>query len=295
MGTVTGPSLEVLLPELPEVEITRRHLEEAMVGRRLQSVRVTHARTARYNATTGELESRLSGRRVETVGRHGKFLVIGLDDGYTLVAHLGMSGRFSVAAKSDAARSEEERAPHTHFVAVLDDGAEVRFTDPRTFGFIAAFDEDELAESALSRLGPDAWVDPPSVPTLMKTLNGRSAPIKALLLDQGPMAGIGNIYADEALHLAGIHPLTPGGDLDATEVAGLLTAIQTVLSEAIKSGGTTLDDLAYLLPDGQAGDYLSRLGVYARTDEPCLRCGTPVERIVVRARSTHFCPRCQAQ
>lgn len=293
MGTVTGLSLEAFLPELPEVEITRRHLEEAMVGRRLESVRVTHTRTARYNATTGEVESRLSGRRVDTVGRHGKFLVIGLDDGYTMVAHMGMSGRFSVAAKSDAAKSDEG-APHTHFVAVLDDGAEVRFIDPRTFGFIAVFDEDELSDSALSRLGPDAWVDPPSVPILMRALNGRTAPIKALLLDQGPIAGLGNIYADEALHLAGIHPLTPGGGLDATEVAGLLLAIQKVLSEAIESGGTTLDDLAYLLPDGQAGDNLSRLGVYARTDEPCLKCGTPVERIVVRARSTHFCPRCQA-
>ncbi len=295
MGTVTGLSLEAFLPELPEVEITRRHLEGAMVGRRFQSVRVTHTRTGRYNATTGEIESRLTGRRVETVGRHGKFLVVGLDDGYTMVAHLGMSGRFSVAAKTDAAESvkTEERAPHTHFVATLDDGVEVRFIDPRTFGFIAAFDEDELSDSGLSRLGPDAWVDPPSAPTLMNALNGRTAPIKALLLDQGPIAGLGNIYADEALHLAGIHPLTPGGDLETTEVAGLLLAIGKVLSEAIESGGTTLGDLAYLLPDGQAGDNLSRLGVYARTDEPCFTCGTPIERIVVRSRSTHFCPGCQ--
>ncbi|MFV1962866.1 MAG: zinc finger domain-containing protein, partial [Acidimicrobiia bacterium] len=117
--------------------------------------------------------------------------------------------------------------------------------------------------------------------------------IKALLLDQGPIPGLGNIYADEALHLAGIHPLTPGGDLETTEVAGLLLAIRKVLSEAIESGGTTLEDLAYLLPDGQAGDNLSRLGVYARTDEPCFTCGTPIERIVVRSRSTHFCPGCQ--
>ncbi|MEE8406021.1 MAG: bifunctional DNA-formamidopyrimidine glycosylase/DNA-(apurinic or apyrimidinic site) lyase [Acidimicrobiia bacterium] len=291
MGTVIRPSMEASLPELPEVEITRRHLEKAMVGRRLQSVRVTHDRTARYNATTGEIESRLSGRRVDSVGRRGKFLVVGLDDGYTMVAHLGMSGRFSIAAGTDAGNTEE--VPHTHFVAILDNGAEISFIDPRTFGFIAVFDEDELADFNLSRLGPDAWLDPPSVPTLMKTLKGRTAPIKALLLDQRPIAGLGNIYADEALHLARIHPLTPGGDLEATEVAGLLEAIRRVLSEAIDSGGTTLDDLAYLLPDGQAGDNLDRLGVYARTDEPCLRCGTPVQRIVVRARSTHFCPRCQ--
>ena len=264
-----------------------------MVGRRLSCVRVTHSRTARFNATTREIEARLSGRRVDTVGRHGKFLVLGLDDGYTMVAHLGMSGRFSVAAKTDAARMKK-RPAHTHFVATLDDGTEIRFIDPRTFGFVAAFDEDELAESGLSRLGPDAWLDPPSVPTLMKTLNGRTASIKTLLLDQGPIAGLGNIYADEALHLGGIHPLRPGGDLEATEIAGLLSAIQKVLHQAIDEGGTTLDDLAYLLPDGQAGDNLSRLRVYARAEEPCLKCGTPVERIVVRARSTHFCPVCQA-
>jgi formamidopyrimidine-DNA glycosylase len=283
--------MEASLPELPEVEITRRHLEKAMVGRKLQSVRVTHDRTARYNATTDEIESRLSGRQVDSVGRRGKFLVVGLDDGYTMVAHLGMSGRFSIATGTDATNIEE--VPHTHFVAMLDDGAEIRFIDPRTFGFIAVFDEDELADSNLSRLGPDAWLDPPTAPTLMKTLKSRTAPIKALLLDQRPIAGLGNIYADEALHLARIHPLTPGGDLEETEVAGLLVAIRRVLSEAIDSGGTTLDDLAYLLPDGQAGDNLGRLGVYARTDEPCLSCGTPVQRIVVRARSTHFCPRCQ--
>jgi formamidopyrimidine-DNA glycosylase len=257
-----------------------------------------HTRTGRYNATTGEIESRLSGRRVDTVGRHGKFLVVGLDDGYTMVAHLGMSGRFSVAGKTDSAESvavkTEERAPHTHFVALLDDGVEIRFIDPRTFGFIAVFDEDELSNSGLSRLGPDAWVDPPTAPVLMDALNGRTAPIKALLLDQGSIAGLGNIYADEALHIAGIHPLTPGGGLETTEIAGLLLAIRKALSEAIESGGTTLDDLAYLLPDGQAGDNLSRLAVYARTDEPCFTCGTPVERIVVRSRSTHFCPGCQA-
>ncbi len=252
-----------------------------------------HTRTGRYNATTGEIESRLSGRRADTVGRHGKFLVVGLDDGYTMVAHLGMSGRFSVVANADAAIAEE-RAPHTHFVATLDDGTEVRFIDPRTFGFIAVFDEDELSDSGLSRLGPDAWVDPPTAPVLMNALNGRTAPIKALLLDQGSIAGLGNIYTDEALHIAGIHPLTPGGDLETTEIARLLLAIRKVLSEAIESGGTTLDDLAYLLPDGQAGDNLSRLAVYARTDEPCFTCGTAVERIVVRSRSTHFCPGCQA-
>lgn len=277
------------MPELPEVEITRRHLEEVMKGRIIETVRITHSRTARYNASTTEIEARLSGRRVADVGRHGKFLVVELDDGYTLVAHLGMSGRFSVAANND------ELATHTHFVATLDDGVEIRFIDPRTFGFIAAFDEDELCDSGLSRIGPDAWLDPPDVPTFTRALSGRTAPIKALLLDQGPISGLGNIYADEVLALARIHPLLPGGDLASEEVMALLDAVQVVLAGAIESGGTTLDDLAYLLPDGQAGENLGRLEVYGRDGEPCNRCGTPIEKVAVRARSTHFCPSCQTR
>ena len=277
------------MPELPEVEITRRHLEEVMSGRVIESVRVTHPRTARYNASRKEIEARLSGRRVVNVGRRGKFLVVDLDDGYTLVAHLGMSGRFSIVSEQD------ELAAHTHFVAKLDDGAEIRFVDPRTFGFIAAFDEDELSESGLSRLGPDAWIDPPDVSAFMETMSGRTAPIKALLLDQGPISGLGNIYADEVLALARIDPLTPGGDLVTKQVEALLGAVQEVLAGAIQNGGTTLDDLAYLLPDGRAGENLGRLEVYGREGEPCFACGTPIERVFVRGRSTHFCPRCQSR
>lgn len=273
------------MPELPEVEITRRHLESAMRDRVLERVTVGHVRTARYNASPEEVVIRLEGRRVTAVDRVGKFLAFRLDDGQTMVAHLGMSGRWSVDGIDDV--------PHTHFAAKLDNGAVVRFIDPRTFGFVAVYDEDDLATSGLARLGPDAWVDPPGADALVARLVGRTAPIKALLLDQGPISGLGNIYADEALHLAGIHPLTPGGDLTGEDVERLLDAVRTVLHEAIANGGTTLDDLAYLLPDGQAGDNITSLRVYGRTEEPCLVCGTPIERIVIRARSTHFCPHCQ--
>lgn len=285
--TVTAPPLETLLPELPEVEITRRHLDEAMRGRRIVQARVTHRRTARHNASAAEIEQRLQGRKVLSVGRRGKFLVVELDDGDAMVAHLGMSGRFSVTSP------DEERAVHTHFVALLDDGREVRFVDPRTFGFISVVDEDDMARSGVGRLGPDAWEDPPAVADLADVLAGRTAPIKALLLDQRPMAGLGNIYADEALHRAGIHPLTPGGELNETQIGALLEATRHVLSGAIESGGTTLDDLAYLLPDGRAGDNLDRLKVYGRDGEPCFECGSPIERVIVRARSTHYCPGCQ--
>lgn len=275
------------MPELPEVETTRRHLEPVMVGHRLSHVAVTHERTARHNASPAEVETRLRGRRVESLGRHGKFLVSGLDDGWVMVAHLGMSGRFSVATPSD------EVPRHTHVVLGLDDGTEVRFTDPRTFGFVAVFDEDEYVGSSVARLGPDAWTGLGDGGALADRLRGRSAPIKALLLDQGVVAGLGNIYADEVLHLARIHPLTPGGAVSREAVDGLVGAIDRVLDAAIGAGGTTLDDLAYLLPDGRAGENLAALRVYGRVGLPCPECGTPIERVVVRARSTHFCPYCQ--
>ena len=273
------------MPELPEVELTRRHLETALLGRVFNDVTVSHERTARHNASTVEVEGRLKGRRVVSVGRHGKFLRLELDDCQVMVAHLGMSGRWSVQGG--------EEIPHTHFVAVLDDGATVRFVDPRTFGFIAVYDEDDLLESGLGRLGPDAWTAPPTPTELVERLSGRTAPIKALLLDQGPIAGLGNIYADEVLFLARIHPLTAGGEIDEDRASGLLAATREVLEAAIDSGGTTLDDLAYLLPDGQAGENLMNLKVYGREGEPCEVCGTPIERLIVRARSTHFCPVCQ--
>ena len=275
------------LPELPEVEITRRHLETALLGHVFAQVEVSHLRTARHNSSPEEVVGRLQGRRVEAVGRRGKFLEIHLDDGQVMVAHLGMSGRWAVG--------DGPEVPHTHFKARLDDGTDVRFIDPRTFGFVAVYDEDELERSGISRLGPDALSSPPDVADLAHRLHGRKAPIKALLLDQEPLAGLGNIYADEALHKSGIHPLTPGGDLTHDDLARLLQAVSEVLAVALENGGTTLDDLAYLLPDGQAGENLDRLGVYGREGEPCPVCGTAIRRVVIRNRSSHFCPGCQPE
>lgn len=256
-----------------------------MVGRAFEEVHLSHVRTARHNASPAEVETRLRGRRVESVGRQGKFLAIDLDDGQVMVAHLGMSGRWSV--------NGEDGVPHTHFTARMDDGGIIAFHDPRTFGFVAVYDEDDVAESGLGRIGPDAWNDPPDRAALAERLAGRTAPIKALLLDQGPIAGLGNIYADEALFRAGIHPLTPGGELTVDDCGRLLDAVRDVFDAAIAHGGTTLDDLAYLLPDGRAGENMTRLLVYGREGEPCDTCGTPIARVVVRARSTHYCPVCQ--
>ncbi|MEX1038581.1 MAG: bifunctional DNA-formamidopyrimidine glycosylase/DNA-(apurinic or apyrimidinic site) lyase [Acidimicrobiia bacterium] len=276
------------MPELPEVEITRRHLAPAMTGRRFDRVEVTHPRTARHNGgDTSIVENRLQGRTVAELSRHGKFLVAPLDAGFTMVSHLGMSGRYTVGD------SNETVLPHTHFRATMDDGSVISFIDPRTFGFVAVFDEIELETTGLSRLGPDAWDSPPTASELGAALRKRTAPIKALLLDQGPLAGLGNIYADESLFRAGIDPRTPGGEVDEERLERLLGSMRDVLSGAIENGGTSLNDLAYLLPDGRAGENLGQLQVYGRDGEPCFACGEIIDRVTIRARSTHFCPRCQ--
>ncbi|MGA7227358.1 MAG: bifunctional DNA-formamidopyrimidine glycosylase/DNA-(apurinic or apyrimidinic site) lyase [Acidimicrobiia bacterium] len=289
-GTVTDPHTgSVTLPELPEVEMTRRHLDHAMQGRRMVEVETTHPRTARHNDGPRQLDERLRDRRVLSVDRIGKFLTAPLDDGQTMVAHLGMSGRFWVG------EPDQPEPMHTHFRTLLDDGSQVRFIDPRTFGFVAVVVEDEMAGSGIARLGPDAWLSAPTPAALRQALARRVAPIKALLLDQVILSGLGNIYADEALHRAGIHPLRPGSSLDADEVTRLLQTVRAVLAEALEHGGTSLDDLAFLLPDGRAGENLDRLRVYGRTDLPCPVCGTPIQRVIIRARSSHFCPSCQSE
>lgn len=255
-----------------------------MRGHVMVDVMVSHERTARHNSSPQEIVDRLRGRRVVSVERHGKFLRVPLDDGQTIVAHLGMSGRWTV---------DTTDAPHTHFVSRLDDDTSVAFVDPRTFGFVAVYEQDDLPASGISRLGPDAWDGAPDAEDLLEVLSRRTAPIKAILLDQGVLAGLGNIYADEVLFRMRIHPLTPANRLSLSDVEKLLMATKAVLSAAIDKGGTTLDDLAYLLPDGRAGENLESLAVYGREDEPCLVCGTPIQRVVVRARSSHFCPGCQ--
>ncbi len=230
---------------------------------------------------------RLLGQRIESVGRHGKFLLTDLGNGMIWVTHLGMSGRISLV---------DHDAPvvkHSNVIVALSGGTDFRFVDPRTFGFVAVFTPEELAESSMGRLGRDALTDLPTSRELAAMLAGRQAPMKALLLDQSLLAGIGNIYADESLHRAAISPLRAGGELDRDEVARLRRAIATTLQNALRSGGTSLDDLAYLLPDGRTGDYMARLRAYGREGDRCRRCGGEIVRTLVRARSSFWCPQCQ--
>ncbi len=274
------------MPELPEVETVRRYLEPVVTGRRIVAVEVNHPRTARRNTHPADVVDRLTGAVVQRLHRQGKFLFGSLDTGLTWITHLGMSGRVSVSRPGDL------RAVHTHFVARTDRDDEVRLIDPRTFGFVAVVTPDELR--SFGRLGPDALTALPRANELARFLEGRTSPIKSLLLDQRWLAGLGNIYADEVLHRAGVRPTRAGGALTNDEVRRMRSAIKPILSSGIAAGGTSLNDLAYLLPDGRAGDYLGRLRVYGREGDHCRRCATRIERVVVGGRSSFYCPTCQS-
>ncbi len=275
------------MPELPEVETTRRGLAPVLEGARLAAVDVRRERMIRRQPRPADFADRLVGRRVRGLGRHGKFLVADVEGDIRWVSHLGMSGRMSIA------RPGEPEPAHTNVLVVTAAGAEVRFVDPRTFGFMAAYTPSEYAASPMGRLGPDALDDLPRAPELARRLAGRVVPIKPLLLDQGFVAGIGNIYADEILHRAKVRPHRPAGSLTPGEVKAVRAAVRPVLQAGLRWGGTSLDDLRYLLPDGRAGQFAARLRAYGREDEPCRRCGTPIRRDVLRARSTYWCPSCQ--
>lgn len=274
------------MPELPEVETTRRGLEPHLKGRRIVEAESRRPRMLRRQPRERDFADRLRGRRVLGLRRLGKFIFADLEGDLTWVMHLGMSGRMQVADPGEA------EAPHTNVVVRTAD-KEIRFVDPRTFGFMSVLTPEEFDESPLARLGPDALTDLPRTKALAARLAGRKPAIKTLLLDQRIVAGIGNIYADEVLFRARVAPHREGGSLTAQEVSAIRAAIRPVLEAGLKHGGTSLNDLAYLLPDGQAGQYLSRLKVYGREEEPCLRCGTPIRRSVITQRSSHWCPTCQ--
>jgi formamidopyrimidine-DNA glycosylase len=275
------------MPELPEVESTRRFLAPVIVGRKIDSAEVRRDRMVRRHERPGDFVERVAGRRIESLDRRGKFLLARLEGDITWVTHLGMSGRLSLAAPRDA------ESPHTNVVLRIEGPIEVRMVDPRTFGFVAAWTPEELEAMFHGRIGRDALIDLPTSRDLGQALEGRTSPIKALLLDQRMVSGLGNIYVDEVLHRAAIRPDRPGGSLDQAEVSALRRAIRPVLESGIRHGGTSLDDLAYLLPDGRAGDYLHRLAAYGREGEPCRRCGGIIERRVIRDRSSFWCAGCQ--
>jgi len=267
------------MPELPEVETTVRGLARVLEGRRL--TRVEPRRPDLRRALPSDLGQRLTGARVTMLGRRAKYGTIATDRGDTLVFHLGMSGHWRV--------DPAELGKHDHFVLSTDEGRVVALNDARRFGSIDLVATDELNDwPAFAALGPEpVELDPAE---LKRRLSGRSAPIKALLLDQRIVAGLGNIYACEALHRAKIHPRRAAGSLSPGRIERLVDAIQAVLAEAIAAGGSTLRDFAS--PSGELGYFSNAFAVYDREGKPC-DCGGIVRRFVQGGRSTFYCPGCQ--
>lgn len=280
------------MPELPEVEVIRRDLAAVLPGATISSVQVVDSpnarRVLRRHLFVQELAGGLTGATVQAVGRHGKYLIVALDRAFGLVVHLGMSGRLLVAGAGDPL------ARHTHVLLDLDGGPQVRYEDPRTFGEVFLADvAPGGAIPALGGLGPDALEALPGPAAFARLLAGHRTPVKARLMDQRVIAGLGNIYSDEALFRARVHPLRPSGEISRAESDRIRRAVHPVLQGAIDHRGTSTEDAQYRDAYGLIGDNRRYLEVYDRQGEACTRCGGPIARARWTNRSTHFCPRCQ--
>ena len=273
------------MPELPEVETIRLALEPHVVGRTFERVEIDDPRLVRPLepfAVAAELE----GERVAALDRRGKYLIVRFESGRVLLIHLRMTGSLR-----HAARGKLGEDPHRRAVVKLDDGSDVAYRDVRRFGTWHLLEPDELDDYLAPRLGGEPLERTFTAKRLAERLAGRHAPLKAALLDQRTVAGLGNIYVDEALWRAQLHPLREAGTLDADELARLTRAIREALRAGIRRQGASLRD--YSQPDGRRGRAQERFRVYGREGEPCLRCGTPIDKIRAGGRGTWYCPNCQ--
>jgi len=272
------------VPELPEVETVRRSIAPVLEGARLDEVEIRDPRLVRpFDPSI--VAGALVGERVGEVGRRGKYLIVGFESKRSLLIHLRMTG--SLRHAQHGALVDD---PYTRAVLRLDNGSDVAYRDVRRFGTWELFEQDELAPYLTARLGPEP-LGPFSAARLGRRLDGRRAPLKSALLDQRTVAGLGNIYVDEALWQSRLHPLRVAGSLDAGELGRLYRAVRNVLRKGIERQGSTLRD--YALPDGAYGTMQEEFRAYGRGGEPCERCGRPLTRIVVGGRTTTFCPHCQ--
>jgi formamidopyrimidine-DNA glycosylase len=299
------------VPELPEVETVRTVLARDVVGKKVKSVAITNGRVVRRHKSVKEFRDRVEGRTVKGVGRLGKWLVLTLDDGAKIGVHLGMSGQV-LWAKS----AKDPKPKHTHVVVTFIQGAQIRYVDPRTFGelFVSTGPVEgqpaEISRFARLAIGGDGMATRQAVPELAHLgvdfledqlgwdrfaaiLRSRTTPIKAVLTDQDIIAGIGNIYADETLYNAGVRYDRPSDSLSAIEIRRLHRAITEILADAIKHHGSTLADEQFIDPDGRPGEYQAYHQVYNREGQPCGQCRAPIQRVMVRQRSTFFCEKCQ--
>jgi formamidopyrimidine-DNA glycosylase len=273
------------VPELPEVEVLRRSLEPHLVGERIDSVLVRNA-ALRVRVNGSELRRRTVGRRVLGLRRRSKYLLADVEGGSTLLVHLGMSGRLCLAERSTPAEA------HEHVVFGLASGRDLRFRDPRRFGLVKAQATDRLESSSLlQHLGVEPLSEEFDGARLRALADGRRGPVKTFLMDGRLVVGVGNIYATESLHRAGIHPARSVARIGEERWSRLANAVRAVLERAIADGGTTLNDFANGL--GEQGYFQTRLLAYDRAGEPCETCGTFIRRLVQGGRSTYYCPSCQ--
>ncbi|HVE49455.1 MAG TPA: bifunctional DNA-formamidopyrimidine glycosylase/DNA-(apurinic or apyrimidinic site) lyase [Casimicrobiaceae bacterium] len=270
------------MPELPEVETTRRGIAAHASGRRIDSVQVYDGRL-RW-PVPDDLPTRISGRTIRAINRRSKYLLFKLDDA-TLLVHLGMTGSFRVITRAT------DRRKHDHVDILLEDGSRLRYHDPRRFGAMLIVDGEPSQHPLLAGLGPEPLSDAFDPEYLYRRTRGRTAAIKVTLMDSRLVVGVGNIYANEALFRAGIRPTTPSGRLSRPKLARLVGSVREVLTEAIESGGSTLRD--YVDPEGAAGRFQLIHRVYGRAGLPCRVCGTTIRASRLGQRASFHCPHCQ--
>ncbi|HEX6228485.1 MAG TPA: bifunctional DNA-formamidopyrimidine glycosylase/DNA-(apurinic or apyrimidinic site) lyase [Solirubrobacterales bacterium] len=289
------------MPELPEVETVCRQLEPEIEGHRIERLEIYDPRWTRP-VPPAEVEAAVSGRRIEALGRRGKYLLLALDGDQTLVMHLRMTGNLVLVEGErtldpsegmrlyEGERTASERHLRARFR--LDDGRELWFTDVRRFGEALLIDDADL-ERRFARLGVEPLSAEFTAEVLGELAAGRTAPLKSFLLDQSAIAGVGNIYADEALFRARLHPLSPAGSMKPEHHEALRDGIVAALEAGIDGGGASIDD--YRDGRGERGTMQDEFLVHTREGEPCPRCGEPIARIVVAGRSTYYCPACQVR
>lgn len=279
--------------ELPEVEIVRRDLEKDVVGKRIREAEVRPHRNAmrviRRHARRKEFTDRLAGRKIMKVDRRGKYLLVQLEAGDVLVVHFGMSGQFLRGTK------RQPLPAHTHVVLDFTQGGDLRFVDPRTFGEMFVTTADELGQvDELRHIAIDPLEDTFTWQSFSYELTRRAAKLKALLMDQEFVSGLGNIYSDEVLFAAGLRYDHMSDQLSSQEVRRLYRAMREVVQDAIRFRGTTLDDDAYVDIFGKPGEFGPELKVYGRKGLPCRRCRTPIVTERFAGRTTFYCPQCQS-
>lgn len=273
------------MPELPEVESVRRSLNELVAGKKIKNVSIRWPKIIKHPLEVEQFQDALQGQLIHNVQRKGKFLIFQLDD-YSLVSHLRMEGNYRLH------QNEDDPDKHTHILFHFTDGSSLFYRDVRKFGTMHLFSKGtENDQLPLSKLGPEPFSDECTLAYLLEKLSKTDRAIKAVLLDQTIVSGLGNIYVDEVLIRSQIHPERVSKTLTEEEVIPLLQEMKTTLLESIEAGGSSVN--SYMNSHGLSGSYQEQLKVYGKNGEPCPFCGTEIEKTKVAGRGTHFCPQCQ--